>query len=409
MTDSTPSCPLCGYLGEVEDRFFTWFTTDNGVDPTMIARLQDSGGMCVAHTRRVLAQPGAGGRLTTVYRHVLPALRARLAADRSATGACPACHSLQRATAAALERAGAPAAIPADVCLPHLRQAGHAAPRAMAALAPATLGRLSRPDLTLAALAGVDPDREPRARLRALLPHDGMLAETDADPADTPSRLHARLQVGTCPLCLTEGQHERRYLAWLTDEAHRNPDGIGNEPGGLCPRHLHDLATGDPAAGVWALHRERARWAGRFADAGRGRPRAVRAGLRAALRDDTCLVCGAVADATAGETALLLAGLAASPALHTAFAEAGGLCLRHTRATPAAGAVAAMIRQTALARADLIGAELNEAARKTAWLFRYEGRGPETTAWARAAALIDGSVFLGGPADPTYSRSSSRR
>jgi len=43
-------------------------------------------------------------------------------------------------------------------------------------------------------------------------------------------------------------------------------------------------------------------------------------------------------------------------------------------------------------------AELTEAFRKNTWAYRHEARGPEMTAWRRAAAFLDGSVFCGsGP------------
>jgi hypothetical protein len=51
-------------------------------------------------------------------------------------------------------------------------------------------------------------------------------------------------------------------------------------------------------------------------------------------------------------------------------------------------------------RAEILIAELEEAFRKRSWPNRHEARGPEMTAWRRAAALIDGSVFGGGPPGP---------
>jgi hypothetical protein len=59
---------------------------------------------------------------------------------------------------------------------------------------------------------------------------------------------------------------------------------------------------------------------------------------------------------TAGETALLHAGLAASPSLQTDYADGGGFCLRHLRPPPAS-AVGGLARRVALARADLLAAE----------------------------------------------------
>ncbi len=47
--------------------------------------------------------------------------------------------------------------------------------------------------------------------------------------------------------------------------------------------------------------------------------------------------------------------------------------------------------------ADMLIAELTEAFSKNTWAHRYETRGPEMTAWRRAAAFLDGGVFCGCP------------
>ncbi len=51
----------------------------------------------------------------------------------------------------------------------------------------------------------------------------------------------------------------------------------------------------------------------------------------------------------------------------------------------------------AISRTDLLVAELEEAFRKRTWAHRHQPRGPEMTAWQRAAAFIDGRVYGGGP------------
>jgi hypothetical protein len=74
------------------------------------------------------------------------------------------------------------------------------------------------------------------------------------------------------------------------------------------------------------------------------------------------------------------------------------LCVRHLlslRAVdPRAGHATA---GGAVARAEMLIAELNEAFSKNTWARRHEARGPEMTAW-RAAAFLDGGVFCGCPA-----------
>jgi hypothetical protein len=51
----------------------------------------------------------------------------------------------------------------------------------------------------------------------------------------------------------------------------------------------------------------------------------------------------------------------------------------------------------AVEHADKLITELTEAFRKNTWAHRAEVRGPEMTAWRRAAAFLDGSVFCGCP------------
>jgi hypothetical protein len=51
----------------------------------------------------------------------------------------------------------------------------------------------------------------------------------------------------------------------------------------------------------------------------------------------------------------------------------------------------------AVERADMLIAELDEAFSKNTWAHRHETRGPEMTAWRRAAAFLDGGVFCGCP------------
>jgi len=74
------------------------------------------------------------------------------------------------------------------------------------------------------------------------------------------------------------------------------------------------------------------------------------------------------------------------------------LCVRHLLGLrvldPWAGHVTA---GGAVERAELLIAELNEAFSKNTWARRHEARGPEMTAWRRAAVFLDGGVFCGCP------------
>ena len=55
----------------------------------------------------------------------------------------------------------------------------------------------------------------------------------------------------------------------------------------------------------------------------------------------------------------------------------------------------------AIHRADLLIAELDQAFANGTWAHRHEARGPEMTAWRRAAAFLDGACSADPrPAEP---------
>jgi hypothetical protein len=84
-----------------------------------------------------------------------------------------------------------------------------------------------------------------------------------------------------------------------------------------------------------------------------------------------------------------------------------GLCARHLLDL-LADARAAPARAVLLGRLDVLAWELAEADRKQAWALRYQPAGPETGAWLRAAAMVDGAMFLGGPASRPEDSQSGR-
>ena len=77
---------------------------------------------------------------------------------------------------------------------------------------------------------------------------------------------------------------------------------------------------------------------------------------------------------------------------------AGGqlLCVRHVLALRAA-ATGRAAADLAARRAETLLGELAEAFRKQTWAHRHEARGPEMTAWRRAAVFLDGRVSGGCP------------
>ena len=73
-------------------------------------------------------------------------------------------------------------------------------------------------------------------------------------------------------------------------------------------------------------------------------------------------------------------------------------CVRHVLALQAADPAAGRLAAAAAGRrAGALIDELTEAFQQGTWAFRHERRGPEMTAWRRAAAFLDGGVFGGSP------------
>ncbi|GAB4366175.1 MAG: hypothetical protein Kow00128_09370 [Deltaproteobacteria bacterium] len=90
----------------------------------------------------------------------------------------------------------------------------------------------------------------------------------------------------------------------------------------------------------------------------------------------------------------LLFSLLQSPPHQARFGGGYGLCLRHfsrslaLKPTPRTGAI---LMETLAARLSLLRWELEESARKEAWIFRPEAPGTERTAWERAVRRFSGS------------------
>jgi hypothetical protein len=76
------------------------------------------------------------------------------------------------------------------------------------------------------------------------------------------------------------------------------------------------------------------------------------------------------------------------------------VCLRHVLSLSPQDPRRAAAARMAARRTESVLRELDEAFGKRAWDRRHEPRGAEMTAWRRAAALIDGRVYGGGPAGP---------
>jgi hypothetical protein len=398
-----PGCPACRYAAEASDRYMAWFALEAHADPVTITRLCASLGMCARHTRGLMTQPGAAPRLTAIYRYLVQAARERLAQPRGRRpAACPACEHDQDAVRRVLDTlldelpdAGVRERYLelGGLCWPHVRAAasvrGHR--HAVAWIAQAAVASAADRHASLDMLAGgPDPDADTRIKLRAALPPKG------------------RPRPGTCPVCLAAARAELTELTELARSAGsggRRPDGAGNVPGRalcLCPVHLHDaaLAYGGGAAAFLArqagyqavsltrLVQPAVRWQG-------GHPARWLPGRPSPAADDGCLVCRARVQAAGQE----LRRDRAVPQAPPAHDGAQLLCVRHVLALQASDAAGQVAAGHTAQRAGALIEELTEAFRKGTWAFRHESRGTEMTAWRRAAAFLDGSVFGGCPPD----------
>jgi hypothetical protein len=373
---SARGCPVCRYVAEAGDRFAGWFALEAHGDPSMITLLCRSLGPCPRHTRGLLGQPGAEARMTAVYRYLLRAAREYLAEGTSPTARCPACdhdaEAGQRALDTLLTGLGEDGLREryrdaGGLCLPHLRAAVPRAGRRLAGwLARDMIARLADGTPGLAVIAGDgDHDADVRVRLRRALP---------ARPP--PDR-------EVCPACLAAAMAERDALA-----------GPGAR---LCPAHLREACSGRGPAAAHALTQSSERsvsWLIQVSSA----PGLVSAVRRLAGPRRPEAVTGECPACDAAGTAAdhWLGAWPAAPA-----ARASRPCLRHVMALRRRDprAARAAVRAGAGATAEVLG-DLEEAFAKRAWARRHEPRGPEMTAWLRAAALLDGRVFGGGPARP---------
>jgi hypothetical protein len=206
---------------------------------------------------------------------------------------------------------------------------------------------------------------------------------------------------GACAACLAAARSEASQLAWI---------GRGSDRGRpdrrllLCSGHLSDLivvASQRDAgsllawqAGSLAAALTRPVSPPRRGPAGWLRPRRRHsAGLGA------CPVC------LAGEAAARRAVDELRARLRSAYPVPGRLvplCVRHLLGLRAADPWAGQVTAAgAIERADTLMAELDQAFTNGTWAHRHQLRGPEMTAWRRAAAFLNGGVFCGCPPSGT--------
>jgi hypothetical protein len=392
-----PGCPVCRYAAEAGDRYLAWFALEAHADPVTITRWCASLGTCARHTRALMRQSGAAARLTAMYRYVLYAAQERLAGRETRLAACPVCEHDEAAARRVLEilldgisetRIQGRYLEVGGLCMPHVRAAcrirgnRHATAWVVQSMDASTDHRASLDFLA----GGPDYDADERARLRAALPPEG------------------RLPAAACLVCLTAARAELAGLVLAAGTgSDRQPRGAtGDAPRQgicLCAGHLRDAALmGGWVAALLA-------WQAESQSAGLarltrapvwrrgGNPAGWLRGGHSSTPGDECPVCLGRERAAWQELQRCRAMPQAAPGREGAQM----LCVRHVLALRAADPAAGRAAGLAADRAGMLIEELAEAFRKGTWASRHESRGPETDAWRRAAAFLDGGVFGGGP------------
>jgi hypothetical protein len=387
-----PGCPVCRYASEAASRYLAWFALEGHGDAVTVTRLCTSLGMCPRHTRGLMSQPGAARRLTALYRYLVRAARDYLAGRAARLGGCPACEHDDGTVGRVLETLleGLADGLVRDryrelggLCIPHLRAASARGDRGVIDwLARTMTEAITACPADPGWLSGTGHDADVRLVLRGALP-----------AAPLPGS-------GVCAACLAAGRSEQANLAVLAG---------GGDRGGpdrrllLCEGHLSDLVAQARRPGVapllaWqadcltaALIRP-ASWPGRKPGGPAGWPWFRR---RRGIGLDDCPVC------LASEAAAMRVLEELSWQLRVAPGIPGPplpLCVRHLLHVKAADSWAAQVTAPgAIDRADRLATELDAAFSKGTWMHRHETRGPEMTAWRRAAAFLDGDVFCGSP------------
>jgi hypothetical protein len=388
-------CPACRYGDESADTYLSWFALEGYGDVDMLRRLRASLGMCARHTRRLFAQPGAAARLTMVYRHVLAGV---LAEPGRPPATCPACaHDAaaeERVTEILLDdlAAGDRRSYKehGGLCLPHLRRAavgrGGGDVRWLIRL---VVGRLAaEPDLSL--LSGW-PDRDVAAR-----------AALRARPAKD-AAAHRGPGQWFCPVCRAAAHAEHAWLAQAALKLAGQPADLA--PACLCAGHLTDLALASNSHHNPVVAWQAGQQADRLTQVIDGHPRPL--GLsaswlspraRRALADPDCPACRSGSQATTHAldrlTAALHLGNSAGSDT-TAFP-----CLKHLAQLRESHARAALAATTSLRDyAQDVLTDLADAAPQAAVPQTPVPQPGPPDAWQRAAALLDGGVTGGWPAE----------
>lgn len=113
------------------------------------------------------------------------------------------------------------------------------------------------------------------------------------------------------------------------------------------------------------------------------------------FRESPCQACSHV-EVTARRTIDLVLRALEDPMGQEAYHRGAGLCFRHCLVAANLAEVPDVLAELLafqIARLRLLEWELEEASRKMNWVIRYEPKGPEETAWRRAAYQLYGSTL----------------
>ncbi len=408
-----PGCPACAYVAEAERSYFSWLQIESFSVAEVQARLRASMGMCPVHSRRLVEEIGEGHVMTILMREALAGARQR-ARDELQPRPCPACEAAafnaQRARQIVIDGLSDPArarlyAEHDGICLTHFLDAAPVLERStLNPLANRLLKSLSQTEepqlVTL--LGGSDPDAPRRAHWRGRLP------APSEDGGSFLEQLCDRLGIAACPVCLSTGMADRRYVRWHIEQAARNDPSLRNDPGELCAAHLHDLALTDRDLAAQAIEHKRTAMTGkltrvlaRLGDVpdttrrGRGAPaEELDTVRREIVTKPYCPACNARDGIERSQLDLVVAALGLST-VRDRYERSHGLCLRHV-VQISDGQASRLARRHVDGRLGVLAWEVGETARKYAWAYRHEGSGDEQQAWLRALAQIDGRVFEGG-------------
>ncbi|MEV7205340.1 MULTISPECIES: hypothetical protein [unclassified Streptomyces] len=400
-------CAVCRERDESERRWLGYFVTESHTDEGVRARLIAAAGFCPAHTRHLLADASLPWLMPQVHDAALTGGRPMLEQEHTRPAPCPACVTGQAAEQRALDTllraldqpVVLQAVLEAAVCLPHTAALAAQADLAQTVqMTTAACDRLAGParDHEVVWLAGTDPDAPHRPAwhtgLDALLPR-----ETEYQQHSVLDRWDADAAMDCCPLCLAEHRTTHRFLTWAATATGRGQP--AREETGLCPPHLHDLATIGGPNTTAVIQDNRDTWNRRLTryqqliTARRTDRRDANAYLLAAPR---CSACDARHAAGRRQAALLDAALL-DPVRARTFEHAHGICLHHALTGPT---LAPLAHDVLTARLALLRWEVDEVLRKQDWHTRYEPRGAETTVTVRAPTVLDGRVYAGLPVPP---------